>query len=468
MSSIDKTSDFDWEEEYAYTLGVQAFIYAFPWAYMPVAYKLRLDLNKGTVNQFTHLRKLKDESHQLGGAPNNDTLYSQASVYLGKEPLILSLPALPSDPELPDYRYHNVQLTDYRGDQFAYVGTRATGGKGGNFAIVGPNWSGDLPEDVQELEGPSPTPWAFLSARNLLTAAERTEAETKEDPDLDAVHAIQDQYVLTPLSVWKDPDATPEPVELWEPYDRATDPLADWKNINRAMVDNPPDSYDASLLELFETIGVGPGLDIEVQSESTKRGLERAAVEGLKIVDEAVVQGYAHKEVNGWKYPPSYLGRPSSARDWLVRAMQAQAGFLANDTIEAIYMSVFVDKDGNPLSGKNRYELRFDGENLPDVNAFWSVSMYDLKYNLVANPINRNSLGDRSGMKQNDDGGYTIYIQYEEPSDENLIPNWLPAPEGDFFMFMRLYLPGYPALSQYWEPPSLENLGPAEPSGGAS
>ncbi|NES65262.1 MAG: DUF1254 domain-containing protein [Okeania sp. SIO2D1] len=465
MSLINRKSDWDWEEEYAYTLGVQAFIYAFPWAYMPVAYKLRLDLNKGTVNKFTHLRKLKDESHQLGGAPNNDTLYSQASIYVGKEPLILSIPALPSDPEKDDYRYHNVQCTDYRGDQFAYVGTRATGGTGGNFAIVGPNWSGDLPEGVQELEGPSPTPWAFLSARNLLTKEERL-----PDADLTEVHEIQDQYKLTPLSMWNPSGEIPEPVELWEPYDRATDPLADWKNINRTMVDNPPDSYDASLLELFKTIGVGPGLDIEVQSESTKRGLERAAVEGLKIIDEAVVQGYAHKEVSGWKYPPSYLGRPSSARDWLVRAMQAQAGFLANDTIEAIYMSVFVDKDGNPLSGENCYKLEFEAENLPDVNAFWSVSMYDLKYNLVANPIGRNSLGDRSGMEPNDYGGYTIYIQYEEPSEDENKPfsNWLPAPEGDFFMFMRLYLPGYPALSQYWEPPSLENLGPAEPSGGAS
>ncbi|NEQ72643.1 MAG: DUF1254 domain-containing protein [Okeania sp. SIO2C9] len=418
----------------------------------------------GTVNKFTHLRKLKDESHQLGGAPNNDTLYSQASIYVGKEPLILSIPALPSDPEKDDYRYHNVQCTDYRGDQFAYVGTRATGVKGGHFAIFGPNWSGNLPEGLQELEGPSPTPWAFLSARNLLMEAER-----KEGADLDAVHAIQDQYKLTPLSQWIDPNATPEPVdELWEPYDRATDPLADWKNINRAMVDNPPDSYDASLLELFETIGVGPGLDIEVQSESTKRGLERAAVEGLKIVDEAVVQGYAHKEVNGWKYPPSYLGRPSSVRDWLLRAMQAQAGFVANDTIEAIYMSVFVDKDGNPLSGENRYELRFEAGKQPEVNAFWSLSMYDLNYNLVDNPIDRYSLGDRSGMTPGNDGSLTIYIQREQPSGENLIPNCLPALEGDFFMFMRLYLPGYPALSQYWEPPSLENLGPAEPSGGAS
>ncbi|MBP0018968.1 MAG: DUF1254 domain-containing protein [Cyanobacteria bacterium SBLK] len=458
MSSIEKTSDWDWEEEYAYTLGVQAFIYAFPWAYMPKAYYDRQELNNGIVNQFTHLRELKDSSHQLGGAPNNDTLYSQAAVYLGNEPLILSLPELPSDPALPDYRFHNVQFTDYRGDQFAYVGTRATGGKGGNFAIVGPNWQGDLPEGVQELEGPSPTPWAFLSARNLLTEAERN-----GDASLDTVHGIQDLYVLTPLSQWNDPNATPEPVdELWVPHDRETDPLADWKNINRAMADNPPpDSYDACLLELFETIGVGPGLDIEVQSESTKRGLERAAVDGLKIVDEAFVQGHSQKQVNGWNYPPPYLGRPSSVRDWLLRAMQAQAGFVANDTIEAVYMSVYIDKDGNPLSGANRYELHFEAENLPDVNAFWSITLYDHQYNLVANDIDRHSLGDRSGMTPGEDGSLTMYIQHEQPSESEKFSNWLPAPAGDFFMFMRLYLPGYPILSQYWEPPGLTNVGPA-------
>ena len=175
------------------------------------------------------------------------------------------------------------------------------------------------------------------------------------------------------------------------------------------------------------------------------------------LIDDAFAAGYAQKQVNGWNYPPPETGRPSATRDWLIRAIQARAGFVANDPIEAVYMNVSLDEDGNPLSGANRYELRFEQGQQPDVNAFWSVTMYNSKYNLVANPIARFSLGDRSGMEEAADGSLTIYIQKDQPSDDKLT-NWLPAPDGNFLMFLRAYLPGYSILSQWWEPPSLTKL----------
>jgi hypothetical protein len=130
--------------------------------------------------------------------------------------------------------------------------------------------------------------------------------------------------------------------------------------------------------------------------------------------------------------------------------MQMLAGFVANDPVEATYLNVSLDGDGKPLTGKNRYAVHFEKGGQPQVKAFWSVTMY----NLVANPINRYSLGDRSGMKPDADGGLTIYVQKDSPGPGKE-SNWLPAPDGQFFMILRTYLPGQDIVDQTWQPPKI-------------
>jgi hypothetical protein len=430
----------DWREQYAYTLGVQAYLYAFPWAYMPEARWARTEPVNRQANRFAHARTLVDASWTNGGAPNNDALYSRAVIYLQDDPIILSVP------EIRD-RYYTMEIADFMGDNFAYVGVRTTGTQAGNYAIVGPGWQGALPAGVKPLPA-SPTPWAWILGRTLV----------KDANDLQAVWAIQDQYKLTPLSQWKRPDVKlPEGPEIWKPLDPKDDPLAEWKTINRAMVEVPPPARDASLLQWYARIGIGPKLDVEALDPSTKRGLARAAVDGHKLIAEAFAGGYLGKQVNGWHYPPPSIGRPTATGDWLFRAMQALAGFLANDPEEAIYLSAKTDGEGKPLSGANRYVIRFEKDGLPPVKAFWSVTMYNMKYNLVANPINRYSLGDRSGMKTDKDGSLTIYVQKDSPGADKEA-NWLPAPEGEFFFFLRTYLPGEALVNQTWQPPSLTRV----------
>lgn len=433
----EQTTQFDWEEENAYTLGVRAFLYAYPWTYMPQAVWDRTEGPGRPINQLTHFRDLKDASHTAGGAPNNDTLYSQCWLHLD-EPVILTVPEIVN-------RYYTFQFTDFMGDNFAYVGTRTTGNKAGNFAIVGPDWQGTLPSDVVELPR-SDTLWAYVLGRTLVDGKD----------DLPAVHAIQDQYALTSLSQWRrsDPTAPASTPSIWKPLDRKTDPLVDWETINRSMAEIPPQKADADLVQSYARIGVGPGLDVEKFGESTKRGLARAAVAGNRIVAGAFAGGYAQKQVNGWNYPPPATGRPTATRDWLVRAIQALAGFVANDPEEAIYLNVSLDEARHQLNGAGRYEIRFEKGAQPPVSAFWSITMYNLEYNLVANPINRYSLGDRSGMTTAPDGSLTVYVQCEPPSDDKL-SNWLPTPTGDFFLFLRAYLPGPSLLDQTWQPPTV-------------
>jgi len=392
------------------------------------------------ANRFDHVRKLEDASHLTGGAPNNDTLYSRAWVYLKDEPVILTVP------EISD-RYHSVEIADFMDDNFAYVGTRATGDKAGNYAIVGSGWKGTLPAGIIPLPASS-TPWAFVLVRTYL----------KDASELKIACAIQDQYKLTPLSQWEEPSASPpKGAKIWEPLDRKADPLNEWRTITRAMLEVPPAERDAEMLQSYARIGIGPGLDVDVQDANTKRGLARAAVDGRKIIAEAFGAGYGQHPVNGWNYPPAATGRLTPTRDWLMRSVQLLAGFVVNDPIEATYLNVSVDGEGKPLSGKNRYIIRFEKGDQPKVNAFWSVTMYNLQYNLVANPINRYSLGDRSGMKADNDGTVTMYIQKDSPGPDKE-SNWLPAPEGNFFLVLRTYLPAEDIVNQTWSPPPLTRV----------
>lgn len=428
----------DWREQNAYTLGVQAYIYIFPWSYMTEQRWARSADVGHRANQLFHFRELKDATHLDGGSPNNDTIYSRSWLYLKDEPVILTVPAIRD-------RYHSVELTDFMDDNFAYVGTRATGDAAGNFAIVHRDWKGKLPAGTTALPASS-TPWAFLQVRTAV----------KDAADLPAAHAIQDGYRLTPLSQWVNPDApAPKAGEIWQPLDRSADSLNEWRTINRAMLEIPADPQDADMLKQYARIGVGPGIDIDALDPATKRGLARAAVDGRKIIYDAFAAGYGQTIVNGWNYPPPQTGRMSGARDWLLRAIQPAVGFNANDPIEATYLNASVDGDGQPLTGANRYVIRFAKGAEPKVKAFWSLTMYNKQYNLVANKLDRYSVGDRSGMKPDADGGLTIYLQKDSPGPGKE-SNWLPAPDGSFFLFLRAYLPESDIVDQTWQPPKIQ------------
>ena len=132
-------------------------------------------------------------------------------------------------------------------------------------------------------------------------------------------------------------------------------------------------------------------------------------------------------------------------------------GIWGNSTAEAIYPTYYVDSDGEKLNGANRYTLHFGADELPPVNAFWSLTMYEMPASLlVANPINRYLLNSTmlSDFVRDADGGITLYIQHDSPGKDKEA-NWLPAAKGPFFMSMRLYWPKPEALDGSWKHPQL-------------
>lgn len=440
----------DWRETYAYTQGLQAFVFGFPWVFLPqIRYQwITQPRNPKWIpymplNTFWNSSDLATAEYRDGGSPNNDTAYTMAILDLAKEPFILSVPATGE-------RYFGFEMASFDSDNFAYVGTRTTGNQGGHFAIIGPDWHGTLPAGVTALPA-SRTRYAIIFGRTLVYGPE----------DLPAVRKLQAQYRLTPLSHWGKEAAAPSTAErnVWAPYDMKTDPLAAFKTMNRAMAENPPNEGHASMVKSFAGIGIGPGLDVETMDAATKRGLARAQVDGMKVLRGAIASGIG-KKVNGWTYPPPVMGRAGLHDDFLTRAsIQNLGGIIANDPAEGIYMNTFVDAAGTRLSGAHRYTMHFPPGGLPDVKAFWSLTMYGLDNNLVANPINRYKLGSypKGAMRFDPDGSLTLYIQRESPGPDKE-SNWLPAPESDFYLILRTYLPGPKLLAQEWVPPAVTRV----------
>jgi hypothetical protein len=450
----------DWREDYAYTLGSQAVVFTYPWLYFAhlrygwMAKEKPSDF-KGIdmpLNQFYHFRNTVDAKYRAGGSPNNDTLYSILFLDVAKEPVILS------HPDMGD-RYFTFEITSMTSDNFAYVGKRTTGGKAGHYLIAGPGWKGKLPKGVQMpaqangtkmmgLPAISPTPGVFILGR--------TSVQGKKDSK--TVNKLQDQYTLTPLSQWGKKNAKMATTrDIWKPFDPKTDPLAPWKTINRMLTEHPPLAQNKVVMDMFKDIGIGPGLDVDKVDDAIKRGLIRAIKTAGPMIKAAGQSAGFGKVVNGWSISPNTMGSAGYSGDYLSRgAVQSAAGIVANDPEEAVYPLTRIDASGEVLDGANKYTMTFAPGNLPKVDAFWSLTLYDNTFNLVDNPINRYNISSQTGGYQKaNDGSLTLYIQNESPG-KNKESNWLPAPKsGSFFMVFRTYMPAKEIVEQTWQIPGL-------------
>ena len=243
---------------------------------------------------------------------------------------------------------------------------------------------------------------------------------------------------------------------MLEPIEPEQDPLGPFKTLNAMLEENPPPAEHALLLNQFARIGIGPGLDIEEQPDAVKQGLMRAELLGMGLLKQQFMSGDWANIVNGWRYPPPEIGRYGD--DYLLRAAdQSLAGIMCNDPAEAVYLVNFDDADGDKLNADHRYRIHFDADDMPPVDSFWSLGMYGTDLNLVPNPIERYSIGDRTaGLKKDADGGLTIYLQSKPPGGEE-DANWLPSPDdGEWFVILRLYRPRPEVIDATWECPPIQ------------
>jgi len=388
------------------------------------------------VNTFIHARRLLGAGGSRVVTPNNDTLYTNAWLDLSRGPVVIEVP------DTAD-RYYVLGFLDFWTHPFAHIGRRTTGTGAGTFLVAGPGWAGEPPPGASLLRAPTDHVW--IIGRIMVEGPE----------DLPAVHALQDRFHLTPLAAWRAGER-----DLGDPIDAGLDPKEPLQPgrfvavVDRALRDNPPPAAERVLLADFARLGLDGGLapGIERLPEAVALpAIGRAFATLAALLDDA---GPAGPGQGGWSRTQR-IGA-SFGHDWLLRAQVARRYIGALTSAEAVYPMAHADSLGRALSGAHRYTIRFAPGAEPPVDAFWSLTMYDDRdCLLVPNDLDRYRIGDRSrGLVRDPDGGLTLRIQHRSPGAA-LEPNWLPAPEGRFYLCLRAYQPRAELLDDRWRPPDI-------------
>ncbi|MCA3563382.1 MAG: DUF1254 domain-containing protein [Methylocystis sp.] len=412
-------------------LATDAYIFGYPLITMEMTRRVITNVaapvgTRGPMGQIIKLREYPNSSFRDVTAPNADTLYTTAFFDVGKEPWVLSLPDM-------NDRYALFPLLDGWTTVFQVPGKRTTGTKAQTYAITGPGWKGTLPPGVKEYKSLTSIVW--LLGRIYCTGTPEDYAK---------VHKLQDECRLVPLSAYGKP-YTPPPGVVDPSIDMKTavrdqvnrmDAVAYFTLLCKLMKDNPPAAADAPALARFARIGIVPGQDFDaskLKADFLKRVPEVAN-------DRIMLQFKVNRNiqnVNGFAFTTK---TGIYGTDYLMRALVTAIGLGANRPQDAVYPTSLKDADGKKYNGANKYVMRFPRNQLPPVNGFWSLTMYDSNYFFVSNPLNRYSISPRQNLVANPDGSTTLYIQKDSPGKDKE-SNWLPAPEGDFILMMRLYWP---------------------------
>jgi hypothetical protein len=427
----------------AYEISKAAYIYAFP---MIAAYKAFYEFNvdkkssqyKGPLNTIISDANVFTYKDTAIPTPNSDTPYSMMQVDLRAEPMVFCVPAIEKS------RYYSVQLTDMYTFNYGYVGSRTTGNEAGCYMITGPGWNGNKPDGIAKI---------FTSETQFGLVIFRT--QLFNPADIDNIKRIQGQYTAMPLSEFRKQAAPPAlPLPNFPAFDADAFKLRAFSYLNFLMQFTPVVPAETDLRAKFARIGISPGASYELPDIGEARvATELGIKEGYEAIEKQ--RDAIGKPVNGWLMVSAFGDRAFYHGDYTLRAAAALAGIYGNDAVEAMYPLAQTDNTGAKLDGsKANYTVTFPAGAYPPVNAFWSVTMYDGKTQLlIENPINRYLINSPMlpNMKKNADGSLTLYIQNKSPGADKE-SNWLPAPDGPIYMVMRLYWPKEEALNGIWKP----------------
>ena len=430
------------------SIALQAYIYAYPMVLMEITRRVSTNVEAPTgfyapMNQFAHMRAFPDHTFTDVVRANVDTLYSAVWLDVSKEPVVLSATDTGG-------RYYMLPMLDMWTDVFAVPGSRTTGTGAANFAIVGPTWQGDLPDDVELIRCPTSMGWMI------------GRTQTNGAADYETVHQIQNGYQITPLSQWGQA-YTPPKVTVNATWDTKTPPPVQVDRMTaqtyfelfaELLKANPPQEMDWNMVKLLLQLGIVAGETLNFASlpTATQQALEQATAAAPKLI----LHKKAGERINGWDIAREVMGDYGTS--YLQRAYVARIGLGANVPEDAIYPLSVVDSAGHAYSGKHRYVLHFDSQQLPPVSGFWSVTMYNSEGYFVGNPIKRYAIGDRDPLVFNPDGSLDLYIQHESPGSDKEA-NWLPAAADAFNLVLRLYWPDMDILTGTWNPPPVNRVG---------
>lgn len=434
-------------------IAAEAYVFGYPLVTMEMTRRVSTNVPNATAHvgrapmgQFHMSRAYPDASFRDVTAPNADTLYCTAWVDLGAEPWVVSWPEMPN-------RYYLMPMLDGWTNVVGVPGQRTTGEGAQTYVLVGPKFRGATLPGLPVLRSPTDILW--ILGRVYCTG-------TPED--YAAVHGIQDQMKLQPLSTWGRP---------YTPPAGRVDPAIDGRTAVRTQVDrlsgadyfrllselmiaNPPVAADAPFVARLARIGIVPG---RVFDATRAPAAVRRAIDGAPRAGQAAVMGRIRsaeaeaRRRNNW-FVITDTGLYGTG--YLNRAYVTAVGLGANRPHDAVYPFTEFDATGQKLNGANRYVLRFPPGQRPPARGFWSLTMYNAEFFFVENALNRYTLSSRNNLVANPDGSTDLLIQAEDPGAGRQ-SNWLPAPRGDFVLMFRLYWPmdppAFSILDGTWTPP---------------
>lgn len=425
----------------SYTLGVNAYLWGSTLVRMEHVARQYTDMSqpqndtsyRAPLNEFGHARRLSSPADTDMPTANRDTLYSSAILDVSQEPMVLSVPSVTD-------RYYVINMFDMWHNLFQYVGTRETGSLAKEFLIVPPGWVGEVPRNTILVEAPTTKVWLWGRTQVL------------GQDDYEQVNAVQDQYKLTPLSEYLGAAAVANETPLSPINNNDADPLKFFAELGQYLQDNPVEERQKALLGQFAKIGLTEnGFDRSKLSPAMQQELVKAIEQGKQIVNAQVANPNTLEVKDGWYYAFSL---DDFADDNALRSLVAGPYLGGQGPKEALYPITYTDSEGQPLNGNQSYQISFDQE--PPVGAFWSVTVYDASTKLlVDNPINRYSVNNLTELTKNSDGSFDIYFQHEKP-EGNKAANWLPTPEGNFYVLTRLYIPAKEILEMKWTVPAIK------------
>lgn len=400
---------------------------------------------KAPWNEIRNVPRVYSPEDKAIQTPNSDTPYSFAGLNLRTEPMVLTLPPIEKE------RYFSVQLIDLYTHNFAYLGSRSTGNGGGNFLLVGPGWQGAKPHGIAQV---------IRAETELVFAPFRT--QLFRPGDLDNVKKVQAGYKVQPLSAFLGRSAPPAApvIDFIQPLtaEQQKSSLDFFDILNFVLQFCPPHPSEENLLARFARIGVAAGrpFDVEGLAPEMKEAIAGGIADAWQRFDALSKSDIATGKVTSGDV---FGTREYLQNNYLYRMVGAVLGIYGNSKEEAMYPMYRVDAAGLPLdAAQARYTLHFPPGQLPPVNAFWSLTMYELPSSLLlANPLNRYLINSPMlpGLKMDVDGGLTLYVQSESPGADKE-SNWLPAPRGPFWCALRLYWPKEAAIDGQWKQPPMQ------------
>lgn len=441
------------QPDYARVIAQTAYVWGWPlvnmmnrralFAQAPHPGRLNGVVPVAPTGQVGMLSDYVDPAETFVTCPNQDVVYGLGFFSLDEQPVVA---------QVPDFgdRFWVYALYDGRTDQFGQLG-RPYNTKPGFYLLVGPNWKGQKPAGITEV---------IRSSTSIANAIPRIfQDDTPEDRK--AIQAPLNQVVFYPLTEftgkmktveWSKAPNIPGPESTGEET-KWVDPTKFFDEFATALDIVPPQEGEQALYAQFRQL-----LDAASKDPELKKILIETAVD----TDHKVIKPFFQWKYNGRPAGNGWNRSTNNAQwgiDYYNRSGTAKSNMFDNRPTETQYYYTDFDGAGGQLTGSGNFELTFAAGQEPPVNGFWSLTLYNDKHLFHPNDLKRYSLGTKNkNLRRNADGSLTLYAGAKSPGGDKEA-NWLPAPDGNFSLYIRAYWGKEAILDGTWKPPVIRKVG---------